>query len=85
MAGAGFWLVEARYYVKRDEVSDMILKETPYKEDSKLIFESLKQLAEHDKEILKGMKDDNRDLMNAVQKNMEAITALKIELATMGR
>lgn len=43
ITGAGFWLLGAKDFVKRSEVSDMIAREGPYVEDKKLLHDTLQQ------------------------------------------
>jgi hypothetical protein len=66
IAMAGFWLVEAREYPTRNEVSVMISKESPYKLDQSLIT---KQLAD--------MERANADVTKALQMLTKEITELR--------
>lgn len=43
ITGMGFWLIGAKDFVKRAEVSDMIAREGPYIEDKKLLHDTLQQ------------------------------------------
>tara|TARA_R110000824_G_scaffold322534_4_gene509361 strand:+ start:586 stop:858 length:273 start_codon:yes stop_codon:yes gene_type:complete len=42
----GFWLVEAREYVSRSEVSEMIKTQSPYVADRQLILAGMENLSE---------------------------------------
>tara|TARA_Y100000310_G_scaffold313773_1_gene362514 strand:+ start:206 stop:478 length:273 start_codon:yes stop_codon:yes gene_type:complete len=40
----GFWVIQARDYVTRPEVSDMIQTESPYLVDKQLVLENIKDM-----------------------------------------
>ena len=53
IAMAGFWLVEAREYPTRSEVSVMIARESPYVKDQGLIVKQLTDMERVNTEITK--------------------------------
>jgi hypothetical protein len=71
IAMLAFWLVEAREYPTRDEVSTMISKESPYVKDQSLI---IKQLNENEL--------TNKELTAAIYALKVQISELKSALTT---
>tara|TARA_A100001515_G_scaffold128207_1_gene114323 strand:- start:4171 stop:4446 length:276 start_codon:yes stop_codon:yes gene_type:complete len=68
-----FWLVQAKDYVTRNEVSDMIQTESPYLVDKQLVLQNINDM----KEVLK----DNTQVIS--QLNIE-IARLRSELDKIG-
>ena len=68
-----FWLVQAKDYVTRNEVSDMIQTESPYLVDKQLVLQNINDM----KEVLK----DNTQVIS--QLNIE-IARLRTELNKIG-
>tara|TARA_Y100000004_G_C8790652_1_gene359088 strand:- start:292 stop:567 length:276 start_codon:yes stop_codon:yes gene_type:complete len=70
---ASFWLVQAKDYVTRNEVSDMIQTESPYLVDKQLVLQNINDM----KNVLK----DNTQVIS--QLNIE-IARLRAELDKIG-
>lgn len=68
-----FWLIQAKDYVTRNEVSDMIQTESPYLVDKQLVLQNINDM----KEVLK----DNTQVIS--QLNIE-IARLRSELDKIG-
>tara|TARA_R110002012_G_scaffold260259_1_gene441908 strand:- start:675 stop:950 length:276 start_codon:yes stop_codon:yes gene_type:complete len=68
-----FWLTQAKDYVTRNEVSDMIQTESPYLVDKQLVLQNINDM----KQVLK----DNTQVIS--QLNVE-IARLRSELSKIG-
>ena len=69
----GFWIVQARDYVTRPEVSDMIQTESPYLVDKQLVLQNINEM----KDVLQ----KNTEVI--AQLNLE-IARLRAELDKIG-
>ena len=63
----GFWLTTGATYVTRGEVSEMIVKESPYARDQQLVLKSL--------ESLNNKLERNNELMNALNTEIAGLRA----------
>lgn len=70
---AGFWMTQARNYVTRGEVSDMIQSESPYLVDKQLVLQNISEM----KDVLK----QNTQVISEL--NIE-IARLRAELDKIG-
>lgn len=70
----GFWAAVARKILSRDEIAEMIQKESPYSHDKQFIME---RLSSH--------KENHKILTDMLQKNTEVMHELKIQIATLGK
>lgn len=71
---AGFWMTQAKDYVTRPEVSEMIQTESPYLGDKQLVLQNINEM----KEVLK----QNTQVISAL--NIE-IARLRSELDRIGQ
>jgi len=73
VAMVSFWMIEARYYITREETSEMIktqIFQSPYSQDKNLIFDSLNN-----------QKINNDNLVKALKENTDAINQLRVNVA----
>lgn len=73
IAMVSFWMIEARYYITREEASEMIkiqIFQSPYSQDKNLIFDSLNN-----------QKINNDNLVKALKENTDAINQLRVNVA----
>ena len=68
----GFWLVEGRQLVARDDVLSMLATQSPYVVDRKLIFEALAD-----------RKNSQAALAEAIKANTSAVADLRVVIAEL--
>jgi len=61
----GFWLTTGATYVSRGEVSEMIIKESPYARDQQLVLRSL--------ESLNNKLEKNNELINKLNAEISGL------------
>lgn len=72
VAMVGFWLIEARYYIYREEAERMVMTLSPYEKDKSYILSNIRDMSDYKKELQKILKD-----------NTDAVNSLKIEIAVL--
>lgn len=70
----GFWVGIGRKIVGREEISDMIQKDSPYLQDRQFIMERLAT-----------NKETQAALTLMLQRNTEVMNELKVQIATLGK
>lgn len=70
----GFWVTIGKNMVTKAEVAELVKNESPYLHDRQFIMERLAI-----------NKETQAALSNALQKNTEVMTELKIQIATLGK
>lgn len=70
----GGWITVGKKLVTRNEVVDMIKNDGPYLQDRQFIMERLAS-----------NKETQAAFANALQRNTEVMTELKIQIATLGK
>jgi len=70
----GFWVGVGRKIVSREEICDMIQKESPYLHDRQFIMERLAI-----------NKESQAALTLMLQRNTEVMNELKVQIATLGK
>lgn len=74
IAMIAFWMVEARNYIKRDEVVQLIESQSPYAKDKSLIMAELNRA-----------NDSNKALEQTVSQMKDVLMDLKIEIAVLNK
>lgn len=70
----GFYTTIVRNLVTKTEVEDMIQNISPYAKDKPFIMERLNV-----------NKENQKEFSNALQRNIEVLTELKVQIATLGK
>lgn len=70
----GFWVGIGKKIVTREEISDMIKKDSAYVTDRQFIMERLST-----------QKENHKILTDMLQKNTEVMHELKVQIATLGK
>jgi hypothetical protein len=70
----GFWVAIGKNMVTKSEVAQLIKNESPYLQDRQFIMERLAI-----------NKETQAAFSNALQRNTEVMTELKIQIATLGK
>lgn len=69
-----FWVGIGRKIVSREEISEMIKNESPYVHDKQFIMERLAT-----------NKENQTAFANALQRNSDVMSELKVQIATLGK
>lgn len=70
----GFWSAVGRKIVPREEISEMIQKDSVYVHDRQFIMERLSS-----------QKENHKNLTDMLQRNTDVMNELKIQMATLGK
>ena len=72
ISAGGYWFIQGRYLVTREEVSAMIRTEAPFNSAKDLIDSSIQD-----------RKERERELTKVIEKNSETILMLQIQVAVL--